>query len=433
MTSGLQKYFSGFCPKNILETLCFLEQEVRKDSFSAWSFANKNYSVSAFWLDEIILDASYSSCHPHPVFDLGSLTKPLFLNLSLILKEKSNFFSYVNKPLKSFLSNNLNLNLFLKEKILNRGDLNLNSFLSHTSGIKNWAWLGSQDPKNLTDIILNKYLSENKEEIYSDLGYFVLARIFEQVIYNNQGQNSWKEILNTTNQYLNTSFSHASITGERHCVPYYPYEHVLLENSQAKNFGFVHDTNGNILSQFGSDSIVSGHAGLFGSVTDIDQVIHYLFSTDHFNLMAEENKMKASRFLYGFDTPSGLNSAAAIHLEEENISNIFGHLGYVGTSFWVNSKTQNFHTLLTQRTGNRKVTPYSLNERVFIIENKKEKICSFFVKNKNDFLKESWENIVRQNLKFFHTHKIVWNQSLIPNYQDMISIRQKIGFNLWDD
>lgn len=105
------------------------------------------------------------------------------------------------------------------------------------------------------------------------------------------------------------------------------------------NIGKVHDPNAHNIKTFLS------HAGLFAT---IDAVCESLVRFDKkFNLLARMEKKSEHRFLNGFDTVKNpLDTLAGPGCSEYT----FGHLGFTGTSFWIDPKKRIGHVILTNTT-----------------------------------------------------------------------------------
>ena len=117
--------------------------------------------------------------------------------------------------------------------------------------------------------------------------------------------------------------------------------------------GIVHDENAFIMGG------VSGHAGIFSNVLDIanyaQTMLNYgvyngtrIFSKKTIrNAIKKQNLPIGSDYALGWDTPSSSgNSSAGDYFSELS----YGHLGFTGTSMWIDPKKQLFIILLTNRT-----------------------------------------------------------------------------------
>ena len=113
----------------------------------------------------------------------------------------------------------------------------------------------------------------------------------------------------------------------------------------------VHDENAFMIGG------VSGHAGLFSNAWDI-AIFAKLFLNDgvwlgkrHFNsstirkFLKKQNMPPGSDMALGWDTPSLSGSSAGDYFSDQS----FGHLGFTGTSLWVDKKNEIIIVLLTNR------------------------------------------------------------------------------------
>ncbi len=222
-------------------------------------------------------------------FDLASLTKPL-TNSIISIKHKMRQFDLL---------------------------------LNHRAGLPAWGLL----PKNHWKEQILSYSIQESETLYSDfsalrfmletekylgLKYENLVREYldEEVIF-------WKD-LKETNRTLQNGYQKG--------IP---------------NFRSVHDPNAYNLNCFTS------HAGLFGT---IDGLSHTLLRVEKelslIPLLKEALVASSQRFNYGFDRAQGNNSLAGQGASEQ----CFGHLGFTGTSFWIDCEKELGHIILTNST-----------------------------------------------------------------------------------
>ncbi len=99
---------------------------------------------------------------------------------------------------------------------------------------------------------------------------------------------------------------------------------------------------------------ISTHAGLWGNIDSVARWCEWFLSENQGetefkkNLVKFKNKNPGRRFYQGFDTPSGpieLSQAGA------NASQyVVGHLGFTGTSVWMDLESQRYGVLLSNRT-----------------------------------------------------------------------------------
>ncbi|MDA8163872.1 MAG: serine hydrolase [Desulfobacteraceae bacterium] len=115
--------------------------------------------------------------------------------------------------------------------------------------------------------------------------------------------------------------------------------------------GEVHDDNAHALGG------VAGHAGLFGTaggmlalvrhLLDVRQgrAVHPGYRPEDLRVFLSTRSVQGSSWGLAFDTPSPVGSSAGRHFSETS----FGHLGFTGTSFWVDPEKELAVVLLTNR------------------------------------------------------------------------------------
>jgi CubicO group peptidase (beta-lactamase class C family) len=377
-----------------------LAEAVSHNTFTAWSFANRHFCVSSFFADECNppLEGNCDWLHSlHPVFDLASLTKPLFTN-SYLRAADPNFATTVHTPLCELLKNPHTAAGEVLRNALHNSRLTLADFLNHRTGVPPWMWFGKggwhfaagegqakahtlapspnafreRFEESLTRFAAAKLSSQPVQETYSDIGYFLMARLIENIFTEKQA--TWPERLGFLNTQSGSAFSHASLSSHDalRAIPSYPYTALQNQNIpqgafQKRDFGLVHDTNASMLAQHG---VVSGHAGFFGTVLDVALAIPLLAQTQH-ALLKTHTPKPGSRFVYGLDTPSNEQSAAGpLSWPLPEGERIFGHLGYTGTMFWFSQNTTealtNFKILLTNRTAHRTPIGPESAPRIFV-------------------------------------------------------------------
>jgi CubicO group peptidase (beta-lactamase class C family) len=124
--------------------------------------------------------------------------------------------------------------------------------------------------------------------------------------------------------------------------------------------GEVHDENAYVLGG------VAGHAGLFGTARDVSILLLELlktylkkpssdvFDTDTVRTFFQRHTNVGS-YALGFDTPSRPDSSSGRHFSDQSV----GHLGFTGTSFWMDLEKAVLVVLLTNR-----IHPTRKNERI---------------------------------------------------------------------
>lgn len=228
-------------------------------------------------------------------FDLASLTKPL-----------TNSFIY----------------------LLNESELSDEKFqllLNHKAGIPSWGLLSKKSWKEQ----VSNYKIQNSDTEYSD--FSALKMMLE------------------VQKKLNIDY-------EKYIKGYLDPEIIFwkdLENQKTVQNGFingrpnfkkVHDPNALNLNCFTS------HAGLFGTVNALSRTLLELnVRTSFIDRVSKSIEMNSSkqRFHFGFDTVSDLEKTLA---GKGCSKSTFGHLGFTGTSFWIDPEKKIGHILLTNST-----------------------------------------------------------------------------------
>lgn len=399
MTSVPSIHDSAF-PTNLSALVQELDAEVISKQFTAWAFANSRYCVSSFFADECTppLEGNCDWQNSlHPVFDLASLTKPLFTNLFLRLLDP-NCEHIFQLPLREIFATPKSESAEIFKTALQNSNLRLYDVCNHRSGVPPWMWFGkgfwhfasdaqsagvladgvnpqklqAKFEQTLTTFAVHKLANEACAETYSDIGYFLMARILENLPQCQN--NTWAQRLDLINTTLGTQFTHASIN-PNHCsraLPAFPYTNIQNQivpqgAFQKREFGCVHDTNANMLARVG---VVSGHAGLFGTILDVISAIPTLAASQH-RLTSSLRNANAPRFAFGLDTPTSEQSAAGpLQWPLPSNSRIYGHLGYTGTMFWFNQNVsgelKDISVLLTNRTAHRTILGSEIAPRVVV-------------------------------------------------------------------
>lgn len=225
-------------------------------------------------------------------YDLASLTKPLTNSLSFFLRPEA-------------------------------FDEKMKLCLNHRGGLPAWGLLAKDSWKQQ---ILSYPINES-ETLYSDFSALRVMLELERKKVNQkelcQGvwdaeTKFWTELLpwQPTPQY-----------GERKGIP---------------NFGEVHDPNAWVIGEFCS------HAGLFSTVGGLCRtLINYQQKTDFINKVKSDLATHSHRFSYGWDRVINPNDTLA---GNGCGLSTFGHLGFTGTSIWIDPDKLKGHLVLSNTT-----------------------------------------------------------------------------------
>jgi CubicO group peptidase (beta-lactamase class C family) len=130
--------------------------------------------------------------------------------------------------------------------------------------------------------------------------------------------------------------------------------------------GEVHDPNAYCLG------VELSHAGLFATPKGLAQTLLNL--NNKLGLLSEMHQLltthrkKFDRFVWGWDTPQGPDSTAGANAP----NTVFGHLGFVGNSLWIDAAKQRGLILFTNQSR------YAWYERTVLNQLRKQLYSSFW-------------------------------------------------------
>jgi serine-type D-Ala-D-Ala carboxypeptidase len=278
------------------------------------------------------------------VFDLASLTKPLATTLAVMALIQ-----------RSDLTLTENLGAILPAfKNTDKAKIRIEQLLYHNSGFPDYRpyykQLQNRDPGKQKDALRELLVKEplihppGRQVVYSDLGFMVLCWVVETVSGIRLDQFVMENIYRPLD--LKRLFFvpngikplQAKFAATERC----PWRGILLE-------GVVHDDNAYAVGG------IEGHAGLFGTAGDVFFLLSELsavyrgdgatkiFDSELTRHFLSRNK-HTGRAL-GFDTPSTVAPSCGRFFSKRTI----GHLGFTGTSFWMDLERNIMVILFTNR------------------------------------------------------------------------------------
>jgi serine-type D-Ala-D-Ala carboxypeptidase len=287
------------------------------------------------------------------IFDLASLTKPLATALAVSLLVKAGKLSLATR-LEEVLPAVRNTS---------KAKISIDMLLRHTAGLPAHREFfttlvkGNEPPgKALRNLILAEHLDADPgcRQVYSDLGYMFLSWVIETI--SGQRLDCFvREHLYVPLGVLDLFF--IDLTGD-------PMENNRIVSTQICPWrkrtltGEVDDDNA------WAAGGIEGHAGLFGDATSIHILCCEILAAlqhrrpivlDPDILASFVQKEKPGDYVAGFDTPSKLNSSAGRYFSCDSV----GHLGFTGTSFWLDPHSGLIVILLTNR-----VHPSRANQKI---------------------------------------------------------------------
>ncbi|MDQ1333961.1 MAG: Beta-lactamase protein [Thermodesulfobacteriota bacterium] len=302
---------------------------------------------------------------PHPLpmeketlFDLASLTKPLGTTLAMMKLVDSGRIE-LDRPLQT---------LFSHAVPEDKRGITPRLLLTHSAGLADWMpfylELDQVAPKDRKAALRNQLLTlslayaPSKNVLYSDLGFMLLEWIIEETVGMDLSRFLEQEFyaplslkdIGLFSAMLPGRFTLDRFAATEDC----PWRKRIIQ-------GAVHDENAYVLGGY------SGHAGLFGTAAEVYALADllrrhwrgersdYLKAETVRAFFTRQDIVKGSTWALGWDTPSPANSSAGSYFSKTSV----GHLGFTGTSLWMDLKQDVIVILLTNR-----IHPTRKNEKI---------------------------------------------------------------------
>lgn len=303
---------------------------------------------------------------PSTIYDLASLTKPLATVTSIVL---------LIQRAKMTLEDSLQ-QVLVELEGTPIGEATVRDLLAHRSGLPGWRPIyerleargmtsgysgGSQ---SIRDAVLSMIRDEpliyvrGERSVYSDLGFMLLGFLVERL--SGLALDRWCEeaIARPTGA---DPLLFCPVAGGGQSLPEVsriaPTEQDVWRHRLLR--GEVHDENA------ASMGGIAGHAGLFGTAESVlavsgawlrgyhgrESILEEAFVRQ---FTARQPSVSRSSWALGWDTPSAPSSSGSCFSERS-----FGHLGYTGTSLWIDPMCELEVVLLSNR-----VHPSRKNEKI---------------------------------------------------------------------
>ena len=277
------------------------------------------------------------------VYDLASLTKVVATTaIAMLLYERGKL--ALDAPLARFLPEFVTL--APKHQQAARDAVTIRLLLAHSSGLpayeKLFEFANTRDDLIRAAITTPLVAAPGTRANYSDIGFILLGEVLEQLAGASLDRIARDDIFAPLGM-LRTCFTPpAELRLE---IP--PTEDDRKFRKRVLQ-GEVNDENAWVMGG------VAGHAGVFAPATDIAIFAECMLRGGSPILKPETVKLFAHREAspqattraLGWDTPSLTESSAGCHFSSAS----FGHLGFTGTSLWIDPGRQLSVTLLTNRT-----------------------------------------------------------------------------------
>jgi CubicO group peptidase (beta-lactamase class C family) len=278
------------------------------------------------------------------IFDLASLTKPLATTLAvmmLIQEDKLGLEQKLGSILSSF-------------KNSEKARIKIKHLLAHVSGLPDYKpyylKLGELPQEKRKSALKVFLLAEplvapiGERVLYSDLGFMILKWVVERVCGQRFDRLVQEQIYYPSGIHrlffidLATGVPKGNFAATEKC----PWRNILLN-------GQVHDENAYVMGG------IEGHAGLFGTAEEVHRLLSILLSVyqgNPSNFLIRKDLLQmffkrqdfAGRAL-GFDSPDREDASCGKYFAKTSV----GHLGFTGTSFWMDLERSVIVILLTNR------------------------------------------------------------------------------------
>jgi serine-type D-Ala-D-Ala carboxypeptidase len=301
------------------------------------------------------------------VYDLASLTKPLVTGTLLaLLVERGRV--RLDSPVAEYLPQ------------FGAGDkrgVNVRHLLTHTSGLPAWQplYMVADEPGQVLDRLASRPLEQppGARVVYSDLGFITLGLLAQTVAGSRLDELARREIFEplgltrtffNPEQSLQTEVAACESGGNA-------YERGMCEGSsnavEARGarwrertiWGEVHDGNAYFLGG------AAGHAGLFSNARETLRLASQFLPNTTTLFKSETCRLFSTNMTEGLNEARSFawqlaatpESTAGPRLPPE----AFGHLGFTGTSCWLDPTAERVLILLTNRTHARPLPFVNIN------------------------------------------------------------------------
>jgi serine-type D-Ala-D-Ala carboxypeptidase len=291
-------------------------------------------------LGRFTYEANSSVVLPTTLFDLASVSKVVGTTPMAMLLYQRGLLD-LDAPLAAILPE------FVRdaEKDPRRRGVTMRMLLSHSSGLPAYErlFLQAQTPDQLLQAAFTRPLSADpgSRVEYSDIGFILLGVALERLADEPLDRFCQRDIFARLGM-VNTAFNppkevRAQIppTADDRC-----FRQRIIQ-------GEVQDENASVLGG------IAGHAGIFSTAGDLARFAQAMLNAEDSVIRAgtialftrrQSAPAGTSRAL-GWDTPSGSSQSGKYFGPAS-----FGHLGYTGTSLWIDPQRKLSITLLTNRT-----------------------------------------------------------------------------------
>jgi len=294
------------------------------------------------------------------VFDLASLTKPMATATAVMLLVRDGALG-LDDPVSKYLPS-------FSER--DKDAVTLRHLLTHSAGLKPWrgfhellldkerktgeAWIATPAGREfVVDRVLRSGLVHEvgAAAVYGDLDFIALGAVVEAVAHQSLDAFCAEQIFAPLGM-KETRFIRLG-EAEPELAPELKRRMAATENCPWRGrilWGEVHDPNASAMGG------VAGHAGLFGTADDVMTFARTLLDVWHGRsevwprlLLAEFTRRQDlppdSDWALGWDTPTAGASSSGKYFSAQSV----GHLGFTGTSLWIDLEREAVVVFLTNR------------------------------------------------------------------------------------
>jgi CubicO group peptidase (beta-lactamase class C family) len=294
------------------------------------------------------------------IFDLASLTKPIATTTAILLLVDEGAVE-LDAPVAKYLP------LFSER---GKESVTIRHLLTHSSGLKPWrayheiflqkerktgeTLIGSPEARtSVIDRTVRSALVHEPGEaaIYGDLDFIVLGAVVEAV-GGQRLDDFCRERIFEPLELTDTFF--IPIGRDAQSLPEPTKRRIAAtENCPWRDrilWGEVHDPNASVMGG------VAGHAGLFSTIDDVMKFAQVIIDSWHGRsellpqeplrqFLTRQDLPLSSDWALGWDTPTEGASSSGKHFSKNSV----GHLGFTGTSLWIDLDREITIALLTNR------------------------------------------------------------------------------------
>lgn len=337
----------------------FLQARIENGDFpsAVYLVAEKGRVVFEDALGYAVLDPQKIAAKPETIYDLASLTKPLVTGLlfaKLLEDQRIGLEDKASKYLPGF-------------ETTDKQSITILQLLAHTSGLPAWIpfYLMGNCAGRAPDCFLKEIANvplaspPGEKASYSDVNFIALTFLLER-IYKKRIDKIAKLGIFAPLKLKDTFYNPPENLKDRiaanengnwfefELARQFGYNFNLNTYAERKAWGAAHDANTFFMEG------ISGHAGLFSTARETFKIALQF-------LPGSSQLLKpATCGLFRNNFTQGLNESRSLSFElaetpgstasEALAKDSFGHLGFTGTSLWIDPESERIFILLTNRT-----------------------------------------------------------------------------------